>query len=105
MPAKHRAVIVVELALDNPDQIAEALTHMHPQSIPAFAGAVRVAVGDVADSLIAWLDEDTGQEQITKRPAPIDPWQAPLAGNIEVRNPYGCTHTCDAPSCQMQGRA
>lgn len=69
----HRAVIVIELSLEHVEQIAEALTAINPPSIPAFAGAVRVAVGDVATALVEWLDEDTGQEHIAVKPAPIDP--------------------------------
>ena len=73
----HRAVIVIELSLERVEQIAEALTAINPPSIPAFAGAVRVAVGDVATALVEWLDEDTGQEHIAVKPAPTTAHHCP----------------------------
>lgn len=69
-PGRHRAVLVVELTIERPEQIAEALTAINPPSIPAFAGAVRVAIGDVATALVEWLDEDTDQERVAVKPDP-----------------------------------
>lgn len=68
MPEPFRAVIVIELRIDDPKMIAQALTVMNPPSIPGFAGAARVAVGDVATALVEWLDEDTDQERIATKP-------------------------------------
>lgn len=71
MADRFRAVIVVELIIDDPKQVAEALTAINPPAVPGFAGAVRVAVGDVATALVEWLDEDTGQEHVTTKPEPV----------------------------------
>jgi hypothetical protein len=52
-----RAIVVVSLALDQPEQLAEVLDAIKPPSIPHFDGEIRVAIDPVATRVIDWLDE------------------------------------------------
>ena len=44
-----RALLVIELRITDPEQIADALTAINPPSIPHFAGNVRVTMDGFAD--------------------------------------------------------
>jgi len=52
-----RAIVVISLALDQPEQLAEALDAIKTPNIPHFDGEVRVAIDPVATTVIDWLDE------------------------------------------------
>lgn len=53
-----KAIIVVTVDLPTPEDAATVLEAMNPPSIPHFLGEVRVAVGEHAQRVIDWLDED-----------------------------------------------
>jgi len=44
-----RALLVIELQITDPEQIAKAVTAINPPSIPHFAGTVRVTMDGFAD--------------------------------------------------------
>lgn len=53
-----KAIIVVSVDLPTPEHAVDVLTAMDPPSIPHFAGEVRVSVGEDAQRVIDWLDEE-----------------------------------------------
>jgi hypothetical protein len=53
-----RAIVVVSVDLLLPEDAAVVVAAMDPLSIPHFAGEVRVVVGDDAQRVIDWLDEE-----------------------------------------------
>jgi len=50
-----KAILVVSLECE-PEDVPDAITHIDPPNIPHFAGDVRVAVEDVAQHVLDWLD-------------------------------------------------
>lgn len=53
-----KAILVLSMEVNTPDDVVTAITHMDPPNIPGFAGDLRIAVDDVAARVEAWLDED-----------------------------------------------
>lgn len=53
-----KAIVVLTFDLPTPDDIVAVLDKMNPQAIPHFANEARIAVGDDAEHVINWLDEE-----------------------------------------------
>jgi hypothetical protein len=56
--SKHLAIVVLSFQIDHTEQITDVLEFMDPPEIPHFAGSAHILVGDNAQDLIRWLDED-----------------------------------------------
>lgn len=54
---RHRAIVVISLAIEQADNLQAVLEHLSPPSIPHFGGQVRIAVDPAAAQVLDWLDE------------------------------------------------
>lgn len=52
-----KAIFVISVEMNEPEDAPTIMEHLNPTSIPFFAGEVRIALDDVAKAVEDWLDE------------------------------------------------
>jgi hypothetical protein len=52
-----KVIVVISVDVPTPGDITQVLEYLDPQSIPHFAGKVRIAIEPVATQVETWLDE------------------------------------------------
>lgn len=53
-----KVLIVLSLEVPEPEEVATALLHIDPPSIPGFSGQARIVVDPHATTVEEWLDSD-----------------------------------------------
>ena len=52
-----KAIVVLEFDLPTPEHVADVMLAINPPRLPHFVGKARVAIEDVAQDVIDWLEE------------------------------------------------